>query len=174
MTTRAGYACIFNLDACIFTGFLGTPAYLSVCEHPKKTRPNTSFRKQENIQESGRLMAKCGRAAPATSGAVDMDRGVSTRAKSCCASSTRGTDRHDRFYPFFLSNINSMASVDADTEMESFACGGRAGVWCDRGSDQCFSALAKDKRRFGFCAKLGGWGMQKFCSTSTSVSPGAM
>ena len=118
-------------------------------------------------------MAKCGRAAPA-SGAVDMDRGVSTRAKSCCASSTRGTDRHDRFYPFFLSNINSMASVDADTEMESFACGGRAGVWCDRGSHQCFSALAKDKRRFGFCAKLGGWGMQKFCSTSTSVSPGAM
>ncbi len=78
-------------------------------------------------------MAKCGRAAPA-SGAVDMDRGVSTRAKSCCASSTRGTDRHDKEHPFFLSNINSMGSLDADTEMESFACGGRAGVWCDRGS----------------------------------------
>ena len=40
-------------------------------------------------------MAKCGRAAPA-SGAVDMDFGVSTRAKSCCASSTRrGTAMHD-------------------------------------------------------------------------------
>ena len=49
-----------------------------------------------------------------------------------------------------------MVSLDTDTDMESFACGGRAGVWGDRGVHQCFSALAKDKRRLRFVANLGG------------------
>ena len=93
---------------------------------------------------------------------------------ACCASSTRGTAMHDELpRPSYQTSIVWCLSTPTLNEMESFACGGRAGVWSDRGVYQCFSALAKHKRRFAFGVNLGGWGMQRFCSTSPSVSPGA-